>query len=132
VNNFKRTVLAVNAEADAVCRLLDGGSLDLYDGSQPGSADSPITTQVRLSRMQFGSPAFFPASNGIAKANTMSADPAAEGTGTATWFRAVSADGRTVFDGSVGKSDADVIVNTADVVKNAIVSLASMSYTAKK
>ncbi len=132
MNKFNRTELAVNAEADAVCRLLDGGSLDLYDGVQPASADSPITTQTRLSSVQFGSPAFYPASRGVAKAYTMTSDPAAEGTGSATWFRAITSDGRTVFDGSVGKSDADLIVNTVDVVQNAIVSLASMTYTAKK
>lgn len=130
--NFKRTSLAVNAEADAVCKLLDGGYLDLYNGTQPATADSPLNGQVRLARLTFGSPAFAPSFNGVAKSMSIRSDEEAEANGTATWFRAVSADGHNVFDGSVGTTDADLMLNTVNVKQNAIVTISAMTYTATK
>jgi hypothetical protein len=132
-NNFKRTNLAVTSEADAVCALLDSGFLDIYDGSQPASADAAVTTQTKLARLTFGSPAFGAAVNGVATAHAIAPDSAADATGTASWFRAMKADGVTkVFDGSAGTSGCDLILDSTSIAQNAEVSVSSMTYTGNK
>ncbi len=138
MSTFKRSSLAVNAEADAVCKLLDGGFLDLYDGVQPEKVGAAITTQTRLARLQWNTPAFVMSMDGVARAQTIAADQAAAATGEATWFRAVTANGNCVFEGSVGafdpqaKDQADLVLNKTVIVQNAIVSLSAFTYTAKK
>lgn len=121
-----------NAAADAVLALLDGGKLRLYDGTQPTDADTPITTQQLLAELTFNTPAFAAAVDGIAAANPITADPSAPGSGTATWFRAVTAGGATVFDGSVGTSSANVILNSTAISAGASVALSAFSYTQRK
>jgi hypothetical protein len=32
----------VNTDADAFARLMDGGFIDIYDGAQPETADTPL------------------------------------------------------------------------------------------
>src|SRR5260221_10205792 len=75
---------------------LDNGYLRIYDGTQPATADTAITTQNLLSTLRFGATAFGGAANGVATANVITADPAAALSGTATWFRCLKSDGTTV------------------------------------
>lgn len=132
-NNFKRANAAVNAEADNVCALLNNGFLDIYDGSQPATADTAIGAQVKLARCTYGATAFGAASAGVATANAIGTDSAADATGTAAWFRAWKSDGTTpVFDGSVGTSAADLVLNSVAIQINAAVSVTSQTYTATK
>jgi len=131
--NPKLTNAMASAAADAVVDQLDNGYLRIYDGTQPADADTAITTQTLLAELRFGTPAFGAASNGVATANAITADASADGTGTATWFRALKSDGTTVvFDGSVGTSVANIILNSTSIVTGASVSIASLSYTQSK
>jgi hypothetical protein len=101
---------AANAGADAICALLNNGFLDIYDGSQPATADTAVSTQTKLARLTFGATAFGASSAGVASASAIGADSSADATGTAAWFRALKSDGTTVvFDGSVGTSAATSI-----------------------
>lgn len=131
-NNFKRTDLAANTEADAVAALLNSGFLDIYDGSQPATADTAVSTQTKLARLTFGSTAFASAIGGVATANAIMSDSAADATGTAAWFRALKSDGTKVYDGSVGTSGCDLNLNTTSIVINAQVSVSALTYTANK
>jgi hypothetical protein len=131
-NNFKRTDLAANTEADAVAALLNSGFLDIYDGSQPATADTAVSTQTKLARLTFGSTAFASAIGGVATANAITSDSAADATGTAAWFRALKSDGTKVYDGSVGTSGCDLNLNTTSIVINAQVSVSALTYTANK
>jgi len=132
--NPKRSNAAVNAAADAVCDLLDNGYLRIYDGSQPANADTAVTTQTLLAELRWNAAnAFGTASGGVATANAITADSSADATGTASWFRALKADGTTaVFDGSVGTSSADLILNSTAIAAGANVAVTAFTYNENK
>jgi len=107
--NPKLADAAVNAEADAVCALLNTGKLRIYDGTQPASADDAIGAQILLAELIFGNPAFGSPSAGVATANAISADTNADATGTATWFRCLKSDLTKVYDGSIATGSPKTI-----------------------
>jgi hypothetical protein len=124
---------AASAGSDAVVALANNGYLRMYDGVQPATADTAISGQVQLAELRFGSPAFGSSVNGVAAANTITQDSAADATGTASWFRVFQSDGTTVvFDGSVGTSGADLNLNSVAISAGATVSCSAFSYTQKK
>ena len=132
--NPKRSNTAVSAAADAVSALLTNGYLRVYDGTQPATADTAITTQVLLAELRFNASAAFGAAvNGVATANALTSDSSANATGTATWFRALKSDGTTVvYDGSVGTSAADLVLNSVAIALGAIVAVTAFTYTENK
>lgn len=120
----------VNAKAELVGALLDDGYLRIYDGTRPATADDPVTTQTLLAELRFGSPAFGAAAAGVITANAITQDSAANATGTATWYRCVQSDGSTaVQDGSVGTSDANMVLATTAIQANAIVQITDFTHT---
>ena len=132
-NNPKLSNAAASAEADALATLLNTGYLRIYDGAQPTDADTAIGAQVLLAELRFNATAFGAAVNGVATANAITADSAANATGTAAWFRALKSDGTTVvMDGTVGTSSADAIINTVSIVANAAVTCTAFTLTASK
>ena len=136
-NSFKISNAAANAEVDSLCTLLNTGYLRIYDSTggtgQPATADTAIGSQVLLAELRFGATAFGAGSSGVATANAITQDSAANATGTATWFRTLKSDGTSVVgDGSVGTSGADCNLNTVSIVLNAVVSVTSMTITQGK
>jgi hypothetical protein len=124
---------AASVAADAVTALVNTGYLRIYDGTQPATPDTAITTQVLLAELRFSATAFGAAANGVAAANAITADPSADNTGTATWFRALKSDGTTpVFDGSVGTSGANLNLNAVAISAGAAVSVSAFTYTQSK
>lgn len=124
---------SASAAADAVTALLNSGLLRIYDGTQPATADTAITTQTKLAELTFGNPAFGAAANGVATANAITSDTAADATGTASWARLVRSNGTTVvMDGSAGTSSSNLVLNTTSIVANAEVAVTSLTYTAVK
>lgn len=119
---------SANAAADAVLALCDGGVLQIYDGVKPESPEIAARSQHLLAELRFGSPAFSPAVNGTAMARAISKDPAARVTGSPTWFRVVSAEGRAVMDGSVGTMDGDLVTNLSTIQRDAEVSIERLAY----
>lgn len=133
--SLKLATLAVNTEADALLALANGGYLDLYDGTRPADADTPVTSQTRLASPRFGSPAFAAASGGVAVARPITADSNAAATGTSTWFRVTKADHATVlFDGSVGLAAAspDLVLDTVSIAAHRSVAITTFTYTIPK
>ena len=132
--NPKRSNTAASAAADAVSALLTNGYLRIYDGTQPATADTAITTQVLLAELRFNASAAFGAAvNGVATANALTSDSSANATGTASWFRALKSDGTTVvYDGSVGTSAADLVLNSVAIALGAIVAVTAFTYTENK
>ena len=115
-STFSRATAAVNAEAAAVCALLNGGKLCIYGGTQPARADILVSGQPCLVEIALPVVAFQAPDLGRAVAYPMA--PAVSDTAArkATWFRAYMADGITsVFDGSVGRiggaDDADFVID---------------------
>ena|SRR5204862_4089452 len=130
--NPKLANIGANAAADAVCALLNSGYIDIYDGTQPATADTAVTTQVKLARLTFGATAFGAAVAGVATANAITSDSAADATGTASWFRACKSNGSAVFDGSVGTSSANLVLPTVSITAGAVVGVTSCTYTQSK
>jgi hypothetical protein len=131
--NPKYSNTMVNAEADAVGNALNSGYIRVYDGTQPATADTAVTTQTLLAELRFGADAFGAASNGTITANAITDDSSANATGTATWARILASDGTTVwFDGTVGTSAANVILNSVSISSGAAVSISSLSFTVSK
>jgi len=133
--NPKYTNLAVNTKVDALAALLNSGFCDIYDSTgagQPATADTAITTQIKLARLTFGNPAFAAGVAGVATANAITQDAAADATGTATWCRMLKSDGTAVQDGSVGTSGCNLNLTTTSIVQNAAVSVSSLTLTESK
>ena len=134
-NNFKRGNAAVNAEADAVGVALANGYLRIYDGSQPANADAAISGPVLLAELRWNNSAsaFNAASGGAATAKALTKDSSANAAGTATWFRALAADGTTpIFDGTVGTASCDLNINSVAISAGAEVDVTAYTYTANK
>lgn len=131
--NPKLANIAANAKANALCALLNSGHLDIYDGTQPATADTAITTQTRLASLTFSGTACASAVAGVATANAITADSDADATGTASWFRAWKSDHTTpVMDGSVGTSGADLNLSSVSITIHDAVSVATFTVTASK
>lgn len=131
--NPKYSDTMVNAEANAVGDALNSGYIRIYDGSQPTNADTAVGAQTLLAELRFGADAFGNASGGVITANAITDDSSANATGTATWARILASNGTTVwFDGSVGTSNANVILNTTSIVSGAVVSCSSLTFTVSK
>src|SRR5947207_1771700 len=96
----------LNASANAVAALLNGGTIRIYTAPQPATPETAITTQTLLASPTFGNPAFTAAVAGVATAAAITADPSAAASGTANWARFVTSGGATVYDGLVGTSAA--------------------------
>lgn len=131
--NPKRSNAAVSAGGDAVCALLNTGYIRIYTGTQPSTADTALSGNTLLAELRFGSTAFGASSSGVSTANSITADSSADATGTAAWFRALKSDGSTVvFDGSVGTSSADMVLNSVAISSGAAVSVTAFTYTENK
>jgi hypothetical protein len=116
---------AVSAMADALGALLDGGTVNIYSGTQPATADTAVTTQTLLATPTFANPAFAAASAGVLTAHAMTDESDAPASGEAVWFRALTSGAAAVLDGSVGTSDADCVLSTVTVIQHGVLSITS-------
>ena len=132
-NNLKLSNNVVNPQADALSVLADNGYIRIYDGTQPATADTAISSQVLLAELRFNADAAPSAVDGVLTFNAITQDSNANNTGTASWFRALKSDGSTVlFDGTVGVSGSDLNIATTAIVAGAIVGVTSFVYTVSK
>lgn len=110
---------------DAILSRMQSGTLYIYTGSQPSSADSAPTGTLlaQINSISFNSP-----SNG-SRTLDRTYQGTAVATGTAGWAR--YSDGPYTVDGSVGVSGsgADFIISTTSITTNDIVVLKSMTIT---
>lgn len=127
--NTQLSDAAVEAEGDALAALLNSGYLRIYDGTQPATADTAVSTQVLLAELRFGATAFGACVAGLLTANAITADSSANASGTASWFRALKSDGTTaILDGSVGTSAANMIIATTAISSAQTVSCSSFTH----
>jgi hypothetical protein len=132
-NALRLTNAAVNAEADAFARLLDNGFLRIYSGTQPATADTALSGNTLLAELRFANPSAPAAVAGVLTFSAITSDTAADATGTATFFRAFKADGTTaVYDGSVGTSSADLVIDSTAIQVGADVDVTSLTHTVPK
>lgn len=129
--------LSARAMCDALVDRVDNGSgagkCRIYNGTQATDPDTAVGAQTLLAELTFSDPAFGAAADanpgGRATANAITSDSAADATGTASWFRVLDSDNTAHWDGSVGTSDADMIVNTTAFVAGAEVAITSWTVT---
>jgi len=105
------------------------GFLRIYGGEQPATPEEAVSTQPILAELDFGNPAFSAASGGVITANAIEDEDDALASGTATWFRVVRLNGPALWDGSVGESGADLILDSVKIKAHARVSVMSLTYT---
>ena len=101
-----------------------GAIIKIYDGTQPASANTAITTQTLLVSLPI-SGSFGTDSNGTITLSAVT-NGTAVATGTAQFFRITQSNGTTVvMDGSVGTSSADMILNNTSIATTQTVSISS-------
>ncbi len=129
-SNLKVSYTTADQQANAlVGAFTNGAVLRIYDGVQPATPETAVTTQNLLATAVLGNPAFGAASNGVISSGAISS-VTITASGTASWFRLLKSDGATpILDGSVGASGSDLNVNTTSFVIGALLSISSLSYT---
>jgi hypothetical protein len=132
-NAFKITNAAANAEVDALTALMNGGSVKIYSGTAPATADTALSGNTLLATLPLSATAFGSGASGVATANAITNDSSADATGTASFFRGMKADGTTVVcQGTVGTTGADMNLNSTSISSGAAVSISSWTITQGK
>jgi hypothetical protein len=129
-NNLKYSASLKNARLDQITsRVGTSGLLRIYDGVQPASPDSAVTTQTKLAELTCNATAFAAAaSGGVLTANAI-ANVNAIASGTASWFRLTNSGGTAVIDGTVGTSASDLIIDNTSINSGQQVSVSSLTIT---
>lgn len=119
--------------ADAMCAQANNGFFDIYDGAIPATANTAITSQVKLAGLTLAATAFAAAVNGVATANAIGGDASADASGTAAWFRVYASNHTTVlWQGSVGTSGCNLNLLTVTIVATQPVNITGYTFTAQK
>jgi len=119
-----------NTALDAFCANFNSGTLRIYSGTVPATADTALGAQVLLGTLAFAASAFGAAAAKSAAAAAITQDSAADATGTAAFYRAFKTDGATVIEqGSVGTSGADLNLNTVSIVAGGPIQVTAFTKT---
>ncbi|AEK07480.1 hypothetical protein PBI_ROPE_34 [Mycobacterium phage Rope] len=102
----------------------------LYSGTVPSNADAALSSNTQLAELTCASSPFasYSDTGSAARAvfGTITADSSADATGTATFFRILNSAGDTVkAQGTVGTTDADLILNTTSITLGSTVAITS-------
>lgn len=127
-HNPKLSVARRNAGLDTMFDVLNSGFLDIYDGSQPATTETAITSQVKLARLALNATFGAGASSATKTAGAI-ASGIALAAGTAAWATLVTSGGTRVLDMSVGTSGADVNMDSIAIAQDATVSCSSCVLT---
>jgi hypothetical protein len=131
--NLKLADAHVNAQADALNALYNGGKLRLYTGAQAATADTAIGAQVEVVEFTLPTPCFGVSAAGVVAANAISDVLGLAPGGDATWYRCTKADGTTgPQDGSVGTSGCNLNVDAITIVAGVTQHINSWSHTVPK
>lgn len=117
-----------NAVDDAVNAGAAGGTIKIYTGTQPATADTAASGTL-LATFTLSTTAFGAASSGTITLAGTPLTVAAVATGTAGWFRLADSDGNEVLDGSVSTSGAQINLNTTSITDGVNVSITSGTIT---
>lgn len=105
----------------------DGSFLKIYDGIQPATPETALSSQLLLATIPLPASAAFSAINGVMTCSGIN-NVTVSASGTASWFRWYEADGTTVIaDGTVGTADADLIISSVSLTASS--SLGADSFT---
>jgi hypothetical protein len=125
---IKKSIVARNAELDALAPLFNSGKLRIYTGAQPATPETAASGTL-LVELTFNATAFPAASGGVITANAITS-AAAGATGTAGWCRSLKSDGTTaLIDGDVSTSGAFLNLNSTAISSGATVAVSSYVIT---
>ena len=108
--NTQLAAATANGQASTLSTLCNSGLCRVYDGTQPATGDTAITTQVLGVTLTLNATAFGAPVGGLLTANAITGGTAVASI-TPTWFRLLKSDGVTVvMDGSVGATASNMIL----------------------
>lgn len=127
------TQAAAAAMLTALGVQIDAGTaavINIYAGTAPANADAALSGNTLLAQMTCSATAFvgITDSGSAARATfaAISPDTSADASGTATFWRLLTQSGGTVIlQGTVGTSNADLILNTTAITAGSQVSITS-------
>ncbi len=129
-NNLKYAATLKNSKLDQITSALGNAALlRIYDGSQPASPDTAVSSQTKLAELTCGTPFAGSASSGVLTANAITSANALA-SGTASWFRLTTSGGTAKIDGTVGTSGTDLIIDNTAINSGQQVSVSSLTLTA--
>lgn len=119
-----------NNRLTQVLNAIDGGAgaglLRIYDGSRPATCGTATTLGAELT---YSDPSGSVASQ-VLTFSAITADPSANASITASWYRSVDSTGTCVEDGNVGTSGSDLNLNTVTITVGVQVAVSSKTITA--
>jgi hypothetical protein len=119
---------AAIAALDAMLALLDGGYIQIHEGSPPATLETE-TSGTLLATLPLNATAFngavdaMPGAMATAKAITQ--DSSADATGTAGYYRAFTSADAATIQGTCGAAAADLILNSTAIVADFPVAISS-------
>lgn len=129
ISNAVRTAMA-----DAAVDLIDGGpgagTVQIRTGAQPASVATAASGTL-LGTLTLSDPAFGAAVAGVATANAVTGDSAADASGTAGWFRVLDSAGVAVMDGSITATGGggDMVLDSVAIVAGGTIGITSWTVT---
>lgn len=131
--NLRLANLARNAAADQLTAKIDAGAgsgtIKIYSGTQPATADTALSGNTLLGTLTFSKPSFGASANGTITANAIAQESNSPNTGVATFARIQDSNGNTVFDCDVGTASATCIINTTSITAGGTVQCTSFTVT---
>jgi hypothetical protein len=132
-NAFFVTNAVASSMATAFANAVDAGTaavINIYSGTPPANADAGLSGNTLLAQCVCSATAFTgPTDTGTAARltfATITPDSSADSTGTATFFRILTQNaGTVVAQGTVGTSNADLILNTVSITAGSTVQITS-------
>jgi hypothetical protein len=104
--SVRSSIVARKAALQALANMVDAaaspGTISIYGGVQPDSADEGVGNRPLLATLAFSKPAFGPPGNTAIGARPIS-DGEAIASGRATWARISDGAGNTLLDADVGE-----------------------------
>jgi hypothetical protein len=124
------TVEARNAQADALARLLDNGSIKVYDGTPPADVTTALSGNTLLATCPLSATSAPAASSGTLTFNAITDDSSIDASGTASFYRTFKTDGTTaVTQGSVATSGGSMTIADTALVSGGTLAISSMTHT---
>jgi hypothetical protein len=117
------------SRGELVAAWMDGGEIQIYDGTRPTDADTAITTQVNLVTFDIPDPSGT-VTNGVFTGDEIELEIVLE-SGTAAWARVVDSTAATIFDADVGVNGSGSLIELDNIslVEGATVTVTSFTLT---
>lgn len=127
---IKYAVTLKNARLDQITSAIGtSGLLRIYSGTRPTNPDTALSGNTVLAELTLSATFAAGASSGVLTANSITADSAADATGTATFFSLLTSANVRKVDGDVSTSGSDLNLNTVSIASGAQVSVSSLTIT---